>query len=153
MLDTGNIKAVYHSVCDYEDSLNLNLFKNHFSYITKLEHYLKRFQCAKCFRFFPKLDPCKRHQKVCSLVNKTKLNCGFYALPSTIFQELENFGIGIPDCEKIYPFFIVYDFEAILEATQQKVSKNLIWTHKHKPISVSLCSNDSLYGANSREST
>ena len=44
--------------------------------------------------------------------------------------------------DRLYPWFIVYDFEAILSPiTEEQPTPRLKWMRKHKPISVSVASN------------
>ena len=60
----------------------------------------------------------------------------------TIFDRLEEFDIMVPENERLYPWFIVYDFEAILShVTEQQPTPCLKWLRKHEPVSVSVASN------------
>ena len=43
--------------------------------------------------------------------------------------------------DRTYPWYICYDFEALLQKVQDRPTDTLQWTHKHIPVSVSLCSN------------
>lgn len=67
------------------------------------------------------------------------LSGGFYRPLKTIFEELSYFGINCKN--RVYPWFIVYDFEAPLHNVQDQRSEKVEWTHEHMPISVSICSN------------
>ena len=60
----------------------------------------------------------------------------------SIFYRLEEFDIMVPEKERLYPWFIVYDFGAILShATEQQPTPRLKWLRKHEPVSVSVASN------------
>ena len=59
----------------------------------------------------------------------------------TVFDKLEEYGICVPRTQRIFPWFIVYDFEAMLVPIQGEGSEKLSWTAQHIPISVSICSN------------
>lgn len=63
----------------------------------------------------------------------------FYRPSKTIFEELSYFGINCKN--RVYPWFIVYDFEALLHKVQDQRSEKVEWTQEHMPISVSICSN------------
>ena len=57
------------------------------------------------------------------------------------FDELEELGIVFPLEDQFFPWFIVYDFEAYLETNSLSTSPKLVWTKRHHPICVSICSN------------
>lgn len=63
----------------------------------------------------------------------------FYRPSKTIFEELSYFGINCKN--RVYPWFIVYDFEALLHKVQDQRSEKVERTQEHMPISVSICSN------------
>ena len=83
----------------------------------------------------------KRHLRTCSRATKLKYPGGVYVAPPTIFEELATFDILVPKKNQFYPFFAVYDFEAILEKLPDRVTEKQTWLTKHVPISVSICSN------------
>ena len=58
----------------------------------------------------------------------------------TIFEKLEECDIWVPEKDRIFPWFIVYDFEAILEKVERKGEK-LVYTTRHKPVSVAMATN------------
>jgi hypothetical protein len=64
---------------------------------------------------------------------------GFHSNPKTIFDKLEEQGIHVQD--RVYPWFVVCDFEAMLVPIKESNSAKLTWTQRHEPISVSVCSN------------
>ena len=76
---------------------------------------------------------------------KSKLSFpgGYYKLSRTVFDLLEELNIHIADDLKHYPWYSVFDMEAILgqpsEETFSASSRKL--KHEHKPIAVCLCSN------------
>ena len=60
----------------------------------------------------------------------------------SIFDRLEEFNIMVSEEDRLYPWFIVYDFEAILSPiTEEQPTPHLKWLRKHEPISVSVASN------------
>jgi hypothetical protein len=62
-----------------------------------------------------------------------------YERPKSIFEELEEHGYDAK--ERLFPWFIVFDMEALLIPLDDTDATNLTWTHKHQPISVSINSN------------
>ena len=60
----------------------------------------------------------------------------------SIFDRLEQFDIVVSEENRLYPWFIVYDFEAILAPiTEEQPTPCLKRLRKHEPISVSVASN------------
>ena len=82
----------------------------------------------------------KRHSQKCQGRIKHQFSGGFYSSPKTIFDKLEKHGITIPAAERFFPWFLVFDFEAMLISTQEPKSE-LSWTTEDVPISVNICSN------------
>ena len=58
----------------------------------------------------------------------------------TIFDRLDEFGVSVPVAERIFPWFSVYDFEAVLIPCEERSAKTA-WIRRHEPVSVSICSN------------
>ena len=74
-------------------------------------------------------------------VTKFRFPGGFFSPPGTIFEMLEEYNLKIPKEDKIFPWFAVFDFEAMLEKIEEKPSDKLFWSQRHCPVSVSICSN------------
>ena len=53
----------------------------------------------------------------------------------------DQYDIHVPDEDRTFPWFVCYDFEAILEKTNERPTEMLTWKQRHVPISVSICSN------------
>lgn len=135
------VMTVYKSRCHHKDTMNLNMYEHHLSYITNLATYAKKFECGSCNRHFKSLIPMKRHQLKCSKQTKYVFNGGFYSNPKTVFDKLEEQCINVPPEDRLFKWFIVYDFESMLVPVNESNSEKLTWTHDHVPISVSVCSN------------
>ena len=131
--------TVYKSRCHYKDTMHVNLYEHHLSYINNLPAYTKKYQCGSCDRHFKDLSHMKRHQLKCTGQTVYNFKGGFYSNPKTVFDKLEEQGIHVTD--PLFKWFIVYDFEAMLVPIQESNSEKLTWTQKHQPISVSICSN------------
>ena len=60
----------------------------------------------------------------------------------SIFDRLKEFNIIVPIKQQLYPWFFVYDFEAILcPISEEQSTPHLKWLKKHNPISASVASN------------
>ena len=121
--------------------MHLNLFDKHLSYISNLNAYTQKYQCPTCQMLFKYVHNMRRHSRKCQGRTKHQFPGGFYSSPKTIFDKLEEYGIVVPAEERIFPWFLVFDFEAMLISTQEPKSEKLVWTAEHVPISVSICSN------------
>lgn len=133
-------KTIYLSSSDYLPEMNLNLYDTHLSYITNISVYCKKYQCRCYKRLFPTPKRCRKHEKCCSLQAKKIFTGGFYQRPLSIFEQLEEYGIKVKEDNRYFPWFMVFDFEALLMETGHQRLKKLLWTHEHRPISVSICS-------------
>ena len=142
-----NITKIYDSTYKADDVMYLNLVNQHLGYITNFSRYASRFECTKCAKLFSKEWSLKRHFRSCYDKKKLDFPGGFYNQTDTIFNELETFGIDVSDVEKIYPYYAVWDMEALLMKTNYKTSPNLEWVSRHLPISVSIASNIPPYEA------
>jgi len=139
--EDDTVLCIYKSMCRYPETMYLNMFENHLSYIKDFKCYAKKYQCQTCDRMFYTPFNLLRHYKTCT--NKTKFVYpgGFFKAQQTIFEKLEECDIQVPPEEQIFPWFIAYDFEAMLQKLDATGDGKLQYTAKHVPISVSLCSN------------
>ena len=119
----------------------VNLFDKHLSYISNLNAYTQKYQCPACNMHFCRLNNMKRHSRKCQGRTKHQFPGGFYSPPKTIFDKLEEHGIVVPANERIFPWFLLFDFKVMLSSMQDQTSEKLTWTAEHLPISVSICSN------------
>ena len=131
----------YKSLSRFEDTLYLDLQKNHLSYVPDVDVYAKRFQCQRCNRLFKRYYRLKRHYAVCSKMTKLKFPGGFHKPKLTVFEELEKYGINVPLKDRLFKYFITYDFEAILKKINTNPSNKLVWEEIHQPISCGVASN------------
>ena len=142
MLSDRAIVPRYRSEADYDDTIYLNLYERHLSYIQNFAQYAMKYQCPCCERQFNRLNDWKRHVKICKSKTKSVFPGGFFESKITVFDELEQqCDIKIDRPEAFYPYFTVFDFESVLEEENIQVSENQKITHKHRPVCVSICSN------------
>ena len=138
---SGTISKVYDS--DYQGSgvMFLNLYNQHFGFITNFIRYASKFECLKCSKIFPKEWRLKRHSKECFDKKKLSFPGGYFTPKNDIFRELEIMGIETGDIDKLYSHFVVWDMEALLVQSDHASTKNLKWLSTHIPVSVSVASN------------
>ena len=66
---------------------------------------------------------------------------GYFAQLPTLFQLLEEWGFHTGEEERKFPYFAVYDFEAILKPTEKEAGPRTTLLSDHVPVSVSVASN------------
>ena len=117
--------------------MNLNLFQNHLSYISNFKAYARKFQCKSCKRHTSRFDNMKRNQRACA--GKT-----WWILlqsPDRIWYKLDQIEICVEEKDRLYEWFLVYDFESMRMPMETRSLENLEYTEQHEPISVTICSN------------
>ena len=135
------IKTVYLSVVRSKDPLYLNMHEQHLMLVKNFKNWTKKFQCHSCNRILSSLQSLRRHVRVCSNVTDFVYPGGYYKMYKSIFTELAEENIVVPERERFYDYFITYDFECALMKKEVDNFKKLKWRNQHKPISVSVCSN------------
>ena len=128
----------------FSSTLYLNLYENHFSYIKDLARYSKSFCCSRRGKYWKKSSRLNRHEKTCDGKVQLKYPGGAYHVPKTIFEELEDEGIVVPEEWRYFPYRATFDFECYFDkekAQELKNTEKLTWQSAHVPLSVSVCSN------------
>ncbi|KAL4222308.1 hypothetical protein ACF0H5_018346 [Mactra antiquata] len=123
-----------------KDIMYLNLHEEHLSYIKDFSVYSKIFRCDMCSKLFSSNYKCNIHKQKCEIKTKINLPSGYYSLPKSIFEILEEYGIVVEQKDRHFPWFITYDFESLL-LQETDVVNSQKWHTTHKPVSVSICSN------------
>ena len=124
-----------------KNTMNLNVFEKHLSYITNLKVYSQKYECRNCKRLFKESYNYLRHKRNCLHASILRFPGKFYSEKSNIFQKLENLGIKIDKSLTFFDLFAVFDFEACLQKVHFMRGEKVLNTHRHLPISVSICSN------------
>ena len=119
----------------------INLYMDHFSYISNLTKLIKKYICETCGRKFKNDYDLVKHQEICS----TEQIDVFAKYPqiyeprrNTIKELAEWFGVEI---DYKYDYLITYDLESLLYKVEEKHGEKTKITHKHAPISVSVYDN------------
>ena len=108
-------RVVQHSFHKYKDTMNLNVYEDHFSLITNLDRYCQSFECPCCHKLWKQLFRLNHHLKICTQVTKRKFIGGSYQNEPTVFELLADEGIMVPREHQFYPYRITYDFECYFD--------------------------------------
>ena len=132
----------------YSTALYLNPYENHFSYIKDLARYFKSFCSSRCRKNWKKSSRLNRQEKTCDGKVQLTYPGGAYYVPTTVFEQLENEGIIVPEEARYFPYHATFDFECYFDKEKAQELKNtdkLNWQSSHVPLSVKVCSNVSGY--------
>ena len=121
--------------------LNMNLSNDHLSYVIKFGNYAKKYGCGSCARHFPNLTHYKRHVRNCGCRTRYVYPGGFHKRSKNVFEELAEYGISCEYERQFYPWYAVYDFEALLMDHSCEGETKTEYTKIHHPVSVSVASN------------
>ena len=141
MNSSGSVNVIYESLFESENVMYLNNYKDHLSYITNYSKFASKFQCEKCSKMFKRQWNLKRHYTNCYERTKYIFSGGFHRNAETIFDKLDSLTIHVPESERYYATFIVWDMEAILVKTNTPSTDQMQFLSRHVPVSVSVCSN------------
>ena len=140
-LDGKVAKLVQRSREFYKETMRLNVYENHLSIIVDFEHYCGVYQCVHCDKLWTENNNYYRHTKSCTTTVREIFPGGIHKNPATIFEKLEEIGIVVPHCDRYFPFFACYDFEAYFSKKQISNSSMLTLDACHIPLSVAVASN------------
>ena len=140
-LDGKVAKLVQRSREFYKETMRLNVYENHLSVIVDFEYYCGVYQCVHCDKLWNDISHYYRHTKICTTTVRKVFPGGIHKNPATIFEKLEEIGIVVPHCDRYFPFFACYDFEAYFSKKQISNSSMLTLDACHIPLSVAVASN------------
>ncbi len=131
------------SACTYPEDLNCSLWKNHYSFITNISLYCKKYPCQKCGKIFQKIYKLKRHIKVECGVSKNIFPGGVYTSQENIFDMLESEGICIPKTvDRYFKYRIIYDTESFQYTKNlPENTQSISYTATHQLASAAVISN------------
>ena len=138
---TGEL--VRRSPCQYIETMYLNLYEAHFSYIKDIRMYGHSYKCSKCEQALWKTpQDLLRHERTCEGGIRRVYKCGVYRPPSSIFERLDDEGIIVEDVLRYYPYRATFDFECYFDRDNVPADSDRVqWIARHVPLSVSLASN------------
>ena len=144
-IDNGNTMAelVRRSPAQYQETMYLNLYEAHFSYIKDIRMYSHSYKCSKCEQALWKCPyDLHRHELTCEAGVNQIYKGGVYRPPSSIFERLDDEGIIASPVLRYFPYRATFDFECYFSDERLPVnSDKLQWSARHVPLSVSVASN------------
>ena len=136
-------ELVRRSMGHYTETMYLNLYEAHFSYIKDIRMYSHSYKCSKCEQALWKSPyHLHRHERTCTEGIKRVYKGGVYHPPSSIFERLDDEGIIVEDVLRYYPYRATFDFECYFDRDNVPADTNTLqWSARHVPLSVSVASN------------
>ena len=144
-IDNGKTMAelVRRSPAQYQETMYLNLYEAHFSYIKDIRMYSHSYKCSKCEQALWKCPyDLHRHELTCEAGVNRIYKGGVYRPPASIFERLDDEGIIASPVLRYFPYRATFDFECYFSDERLPVnSDKLQWSARHVPLSVSVASN------------
>ena len=141
-LENKKAKVIQRSRELYNETIKVNVFKNHLSLIVDFEKYCHVYQCMYCDKLWYQNRNYYRHTKTCLTTVHESFPGGVYHNSYTIFEKLEQIGIQVPKQDRFYPYYACYDFEAYLYRNQlPENGPKLLLEARHVSMSVGIASN------------
>ena len=134
-------KRIRRSRAKYEETMNLNVFRSHFSYITDLSVYTDTWECKKCSKLFKKRHRVVEHERNCNTTTTMEYPGGGYGLPKTLFECLKENGIDVPKEDQFFPYRVSFDCEALSVPIDDERGKKECFLAEQIPASISVSSN------------
>ena len=136
-------ELVRRSLCQFTDTMTLNLYETHFSYIRDINMYCHSYRCSRCGESLWKYPSLlKRRELTCEGGIRRVYKGGVYRPPASIFERLDDEGIIVSPVLRYFPHRATFDFECYFSDERLPVnSDKLQWSARHVPLSVSVASN------------
>ena len=136
-------QLVRRSLGKHDNTMYVNLYEPHFSYIQDMKSYSHSYKCSKCENSLWKYPSLlKRHELTCEAGVRHVYNGGVYHPPPSVFERLDDEGIVVDEGLRYYPYRATFDFECYFSDERLPVnSDKLQWSARHVPLSVSVASN------------
>ena len=144
-------QLVRRSLGKHDNTMYVNLYESHFSYIQDMKSYSHSYMCSKCeasmWKYPSKLE---KHELTCESGVRHVYNGGVYHTTPSIFQRLDDEGITVPEALRFYPFRATFDFECFFDSKNLPADSDRVqWIARHVPLSASLASNVPGYDSDS----
>ena len=136
-------QLVRRSLGKHDNTMYVNLYESHFSYIKDIRMYSHSYKCSKCENSLWKYPSLlKRHELTCEAGVRHVYNGGVYHPPPSVFERLDDEGIVVDEGLRYYPYRGTFDFECYFSDELLPInSDKLQWSARHVPLSVSVASN------------
>ena len=136
-------ELVRRSTARYPDTMYVNIFETHFSYIRDIRMYCHSWRCRNCGESLWKSSwELHRHESTCDAGVNRVYKGGVYRPSPSIFQRLDDEGIVVDEALRYYPYRATFDFECYFTGGNLPVDTDHVqWMARHVPLSVSLASN------------
>ena len=142
-LGEASAKLVHRSLGKYADTMFVNLYETHFSYIRDMKKFSHSYTCSKCGESLWKYPSwLKIHESTCEGGIRRIYKGGVYHPTPSVFQRLEDEGIHVVDVLRFYPYRATFDFECFFDGDNlPNTTDHVEWVARHVPLSVSVASN------------
>ena len=136
-------ELVRRSLCQFTDTMTLNLYETHFSYIRDINMYCHSYRCSTCDESLWKYPSLlKRHELTCEGGIRRVYKGGVYRPPASIFERLDDEGIIVSPVLRYFPYRATFDFECYFSDERLPTNTDHVeWIARHVPLSVSVASN------------
>ena len=136
-------ELVRRSLCQFTDTMTLNLYETHFSYIRDINMYCHSYRCSRCGELLWKYPSLlKRHELTCEGGIRRVYKGGVYRPPASIFERLDDEGIIVSPVLRYFPYRATFDFECYFSDERLPTNTDHVeWIARHVPLSVSVASN------------
>ena len=136
-------ELVRRSTARYPETMYVNIFETHFSYIRDIRMYCHSWRCRNCGESLWKSSwELHRHESTCDAGVNRVYKGGVYRPSPSIFQRLDDEGIVVDEALRYYPYRATFDFEYYFTGGNLPVDTDHVqWMACHVPLSVSLASN------------
>ena len=136
-------ELVRRSLCHYPETMYLNLYETHFSFIQDVHMYCHSYRCRKCGDSSWKNAHCLRtHEHTCMGGVRRVYPGGVYHSTPSVFERLDDENIRVSESLRYYPYRATFDFECSFDTTQLPLDSDKVqWAARHVPVTVSVASN------------
>ena len=136
-------QLVRRSLGKHDNTMYVNLYEPHFSYIKDIRMYSHSYKCSKCENSLWKYPSLlKRHELTCEAGVRHVYNGGVYHPPPSVFERLDDEGIVVEKTLRYYPYRATFDFECYFDRDNVLADTDHVqWVARHVPLSGSVASN------------
>ena len=100
----------------HDNTMYVNLYESHFSYIQDMKSYSHSYMCSKCEdSLWNSHSRLVKHELTCEAGLRHVYNGGVYYTTPSMFQRLDDEGITVQEALRFYPFRATFDFECFFD--------------------------------------